>query len=617
MRNNCTGIKKTVPALLLTAVLCMFALLSGCGGAADNSSTVKISFVDSIFYSVEQPAAEVPYGEDHIVPVKLRNGYEFVSCDYPDYDVTVGADGQTTLILRRVTLPSRITVKTERRTAPNTFIDLHCTVEYDYNGGKNRKDENGSLTVDYALTNHFRPNTWNGTGLEREGYTLYGWNTRPDGGGEHIGLGSRVTVPDGQKRTLYAEWLRQINTDLFLFKEIAPGECALTGYRGAGDIQPFVIPDKINGMRVTEIASSFTVNMPCVRLSAETLVLPNTVRYVKGNSFFNSSFTELCFSDNIEKIEENAFPDNFKTYRINAVMRPCFQDKNNGIIFADNMDRLIINKDRSKLIFFSGCSFAYGLNSSAVDAAFGGEYEVFNMGVNGDINGAFQMEIMLGYIGKNDVFVHAPEQMSRCQLMASFFTNNTMFVMTEGNYDLLTHVDFSENGAVLRAFSDFTELRKETGECSYSDGRYEDFDIYGDYTPERVYDESTEAERDVSYSDEVYCYEPEFLTEAGIARLAGYYDIIRDNGGRVLVSYAPVNISSRGGSEIHDKGLEFAEKLENMLLPYGYAPMSDVENFMFEGRYFYDSDYHLNDLGAELRTERLIEDLKAAGVGEL
>ena len=35
---------------------------------------------------------------------------------------------------------------------------------------------------------------------------------------------------------------------------------------------------------------------------------------------------------------------------------------------------------------------------------------------------------------------------------------------------------------------------------------------------------------------------------------------------------------------------------------------------MFLGRYFYDSDYHLNDLGAALRTERLISDLQAAGV---
>ena len=72
-----------------------------------------------------------------------------------------------------------------------------------------------------------------------------------------------------------------------------------------------------------------------------------------------------------------------------------------------------------------------------------------------------------------------------------------------------------------------------------------------------------------------------------------------------------MNISARGGTELKDKGLEFAKKIEEMLLSYGYTPISDVEDYMFEGRYFYDSDYHLNDLGAVLRTEQLIKDLKA------
>lgn len=65
---------------------------------------------------------------------------------------------------------------------------------------------------------------------------------------------------------------------------------------------------------------------------------------------------------------------------------------------------------------------------------------------------------------------------------------------------------------------------------------------------------------------------------------------------------------------MREKGYEFAEKFENMFWGYGYEAISDVEEYMFPGRYFYDSDYHLNDLGAALRTERLLADLKAAGI---
>ena len=278
------------------------------------------------------------------------------------------------------------------------------------------------------------------------------------------------------------------------------------------------------------------------------------------------------------------------------------------------MDRLILNADKKKLIFFSGCSFAYGVCSDAVNDVYGDDYVVFNMGMNGDINAAFQMDIMVNYIGKDDVFVHAPEEMSPSQLMFSYFVNNIMFIMVEGNYDLLSLADFSDNGGVLRAFFDYIELKDEMEPCSYSDGRYEDFNIYGDYIYERPYDESTENERDVTYSDNAYCYAPELLTDGGIEKLVGYYDAIEAKGGKVYLSYAPVNISARGGTEIEEKGYEFAEKFESMLSVYGYEFISEVEDYMFLGRYFYDSDYHLNDLGASLRTERLISDLQAAGI---
>lgn len=328
----------------------------------------------------------------------------------------------------------------------------------------------------------------------------------------------------------------------------------------------------------------------------------------------HSSFSELYFSDNIEDIDEKAFPYNIKTLHINAVREPCFQAVNNSTIFSDNMDRLILNADKKKLIFFSGCSFAYGVCSDAVNDVYGDDYVVFNMGMNGDINAAFQMDIMVNYIGKDDVFVHAPEEMSPSQLMFSYFVNNIMFIMVEGNYDLLSLADFSDNGGVLRAFFDYIELKDEMEPCSYSDGRYEDFNIYGDYIYERPYDESTENERDVTYSDNAYCYAPELLTDSGIEKLVGYYDAIEAKGGKVYLSYAPVNISARGGTEIEEKGYEFAEKFEGMLSVYGYEFISEVEDYMFLGRYFYDSDYHLNDLGASLRTERLISDLQAAGI---
>lgn len=591
----------------IAIIIFAFCLLFCSCAKTENRKEVKIAVADSLFFTCENAAGTIERGGDYIANLEFLANYEFASCDYADYSVQ--REGTLTkLVLRNVTRPARVTVQAKRKKAKTIDFDLKCTIFYDFNGGRTAEGKTEE-TVNYTLHSHMRPNTEIGIGLEREGYVLVGWNMAADGSGEHVGLGSRVTVKNERSVTLYAEWRKSIAPSLLSYKESADGSLILTGYRGSGNEEWFVIPAKIEGKSVTEIASSFTTNMRCGSLASKILVLPDTIRRVSGNSFWQSSFSELYFSDNIEEISEKAFPYNMKTLHINARRPPCFQKENNSVIFADNMDRLILNRDKRKLIFFSGCSFAYGLDGERVNEVYGDDYVVFNMGMNGDINGAFQMEIMLGYMGEGDVFVHAPEEMSPSQLMAVYFVNSIMFIMVEGNYDLLALADFSENGGVLRAFFEYLELKDEATPCSYSDGRYCDFDIYGDFTEERAYDETTEKERDVTYSDDKYCYEPELITDNGVKKLVSYYDRIRAQGGEVFLSYAPVNTSARQENEIREMGYEFADKFESSFAVYGYRVISAVDDYMFPGRYFYDSDYHLNDLGAALRTERLLGDL--------
>lgn len=88
---------------------------------------------------------------------------------------------------------------------------------YHLNGGHFRSS---LLTGDifakqYNLTHHLRANTSIGNDVcAREGYALLGWNTSPDGSGEHIGLGSRVTIPAKTTIDLYAEW---VNASMLLY----------------------------------------------------------------------------------------------------------------------------------------------------------------------------------------------------------------------------------------------------------------------------------------------------------------------------------------------------------------------------------------------------------------
>ena len=74
---------------------------------------------------------------------------------------------------------------------PTTYDII--TITYNANGGSLNDANNGVYT--YTNEHHPRPNTSSGVDIvKRDGYNLIGWNTKNDGTGEHIGLGSRYLL---------------------------------------------------------------------------------------------------------------------------------------------------------------------------------------------------------------------------------------------------------------------------------------------------------------------------------------------------------------------------------------------------------------------------------------
>ena len=51
--------------------------------------------------------------------------------------------------------------------------------------------------------------------------------------------------------------------------------------------------------------------------------------------------------------------------------------------------------------------------------------------------------------------------------------------------------------------------------------------------------------------------------------------------------------------------------MKNNMGRFGVPVISQMKNYLFPSEYFYDSDYHMNEYGAEMRTEQLLKDLAA------
>ena len=103
-----------------------------------------------------------------------------------------------------------------------------------------------------------------------------------------------------------------------------------------------------------------------------------------------------------------------------------------------------------------------------------------------------------------------------------------------------------------------------------------------------------------------------YLNENSLARLNTYYGRIADRGANVFISFAPINRNAFKGKDVENRVEEvFEEKLREGLEPR-YKIISRPQTYIIEGRYFYDSDYHLTNNGARVRTDLLINDVAKA-----
>ena len=574
-----------VRRLLIIALVLL--LLAGCGTEQAEASHITVSLALPEGCRALENGLQIQSGEDAVFELVLEDGYEFGSLDYDGEYETYSEDGILYVRLENVRYPTMASV---------SLTSHYCAIVYAPNGASGELE-----TRYYDLSEHRRPNTAIGTDLFfRDGYTLVSWNTKTDGSGTSVGLGSRVTVTGGSL-TLYAQWAKWAPESDFLWEMTNDG-LKITAYLGSAD--PVVVPAELGGEPVAVIGSNAFLNC-----EATHVILPETVRILQYGAFTDCALRELTFFDSLELFVDASFencPD-FSTVHINAVEAPWGYDYRRESCLADKVDLLILAQGQQKLVFYGGCSVWYNLDGSLAQEMVGEDYRVINMGLNGVMNSSAQMQILTAFLEPGDVFFHTPEVSSSPQMMRRTEMINhdrKLWSGMEYNYDLVALLDIR----TLPEFFDILYYWLSTKEqtSSYTD-------VYRDYLGNSYVDEfgcaSFLRENSKEELDDTVALDPACFEASSMAVLEEHYREILDRGVSVYVGYACVNLDA-----LPEEQRELVDTMDS-LFRETFEAMEDVsvvgsmQDYLYCNSDFYDTNYHLLTAQAHENTQKWMADL--------
>ena len=570
----------------LFVILCL--LLSGCGQKPVPETAILVNVRETEGFTVLNNGQRIQPGENAVFQLRTDAGLAVVDTDYDGNYYTYVENGQTFLTLEAVPYSTHVGLE---------LSDSYVYVSYDANGGTGP-----AVTVAWDTTLRPRPNTLSADNrFAREGHTLESWNTRPDGSGIRIGLGSRVAVPDGAL-TLYAQWAEWTDAAVFDWEASESG-VTITGYHG--NVDRLVIPAELGGSPVTRIAAGAFQNGTMTQV-----ILPECLVAVEDGAFQGAELDLLTLFDNIETISDGAFGDctNLRTLRINAMEKPYGVQYRRESCYADKVELLIQAQGQRKMVFYGGCSMWFNLDGSQLGILEEQGYCPINMGINGLVNSSVQMQILEPFLEDGDIFIHTPEFSSAQQMLLAVKMNteyeDKLWCGLEYNYDLFTLVDMRTVPGTLDTFCDYLGKKKEG--TAYTDVYTRDGNLFMDeYGCVSLYRDETLS----PLYDEVHM-DPSYINETGMNRLREFYDRYQAKGVRIYLSYACFNMDEvpeeqRDSVQMVEERFRAAvKKLDGPVL------ISELEDFLYQRNDFYDTNYHLLSEAAGRNTAVWLRDLR-------
>ena len=486
----------------------------------------------------------------------------------------------------------------DKTTKPSAVIIDRRIIVYYPNGSYICDSEDEFYTSECSDSYFLMPNTIPGANeiFLRNGHKLIGFSDTADGSGNFYGIGHTARFADGEKLPthLYCVWQPYTPLAAFTYEDFEDG---IMITKCSANEETVVIPEFIGQKKVIKLCSGAISGD-----KIKTLMLPYCLLYAESGAITDCpSLEKVHMSDAIREFPDDAFSDTakFKTLHLDAAVAPAFSGyyRNFAIKYQYLMS---LPNDRPKLVVLSGSNTDHGVNTLTMEEALGGKYYCVNFGTDAAFNITFYLETVANMLSEGDIIIHNFEQMDYCR--GTLEINAMTFQGLESNLNVVSQVDFSRYSGFFSALCEFNnKMRGNLIGGSYTNPnvhnkRGEKKELQQNYNNDNF---RNGANGDFYFSDSV-------ISAQEAENLSVLYRDIRENGVTVLISYPSFNYNAIVPENRNEASYASYDKFirENIDAPL----ISKVSDYIFEGRYMSNTDYHLNEHGRRVRTERLLRD---------
>lgn len=261
----------------------------------------------------------------------------------------------------------------------------------------------------------------------------------------------------------------------------------------------------------------------------------------------------------------------------------------------DKVERLE-SIDEPKIVLLGHSSLTFGIDSERIEEAFG--MPVVNMGLHGGNGNAFHEEMAKYNVAQGDIYIICHSDYDDDNVIQDAMT---AWSSIENHLNLWKILRVNDIGTMAKAFPIY--LKHCLGYHSAGTGNQDPgglyarsaFNEYGDVALLREGNQYT-------FEGEVV---PPGIGDAAVDRINELNGYLTKRGATLLVAGYPI-----GNGNVTAEAAEFEAFQEQLADRLDCPVISNYADYMFDYRYFYDTNLHLNTEGVALRTGQLISDIK-------